>query len=88
VTELEEALHALPEVREAIVVARDGPHGNVLVAFYTTGGADLSSDSIAAAMSRFPPEVIPKEYVRIAEMPVTRSNKIDRKALAQRQARE
>jgi acyl-coenzyme A synthetase/AMP-(fatty) acid ligase len=88
VTELEEALLALPAVREAVVVARDGPHGNVLVAYYTTGGADLSSESIDEAMSRFPTEIIPKEYVRLAEMPVTRSNKIDRKALAERRTRE
>jgi acyl-coenzyme A synthetase/AMP-(fatty) acid ligase len=88
VTELEEALLALPLVREAVVVARDGPHGNVLVAYYTIDGADLSSETIDAAMSRFPTEIIPKEFVRLAEMPITRSNKIDRKTLAERQTRK
>jgi amino acid adenylation domain-containing protein len=80
-TDLEEALLALPDVHEAVVVPREGPHGNVLVAYYTTGGADLSSESVAGAMARFPIEIIPKQFVRLAAMPVTRSNKIDRKAL-------
>jgi amino acid adenylation domain-containing protein len=85
VTELEEALLALPDVREAVVVAGDGPHGNELVAYYTTGGGtDLRSDSIVAAMRRFPTEIVPKKFVRLAEMPVTRSSKIDRKQLAER----
>ena len=35
-------------------------------------------------MSRFPTEIVPKKFVRLAEMPVTRSNKIDRKGLAER----
>ena len=85
VTELEEALLALSDVREAVVVARDGPHGNELAAYYTTGGGvDLRSDAVAAAMRRFPTEIVPKAFVRLAEMPLTRSNKIDRKALAER----
>jgi acyl-coenzyme A synthetase/AMP-(fatty) acid ligase len=90
VTEIEEALLALPDVREAVVVARDGPHGNVLAAFYTTGGEDLSSATLLGAMSGFPTEIVPKEFVRLEEMPVTRGNKIDRKRLAEggRQASE
>jgi len=83
VTEIEEALLALPNVREAVVVARDGPHGNVLAAYYTTTGADLPPGAALGAMSRFPPEIVPKEFVRLAEMPVTGSNKIDRKRLAE-----
>jgi acyl-coenzyme A synthetase/AMP-(fatty) acid ligase len=84
VTELEDALLALPEVREAVVVAREGPHGNELVAYYTTGGSDLPSGKVTEAMSRFPTEIVPKDFVRLAEMPVTGSNKIDRKGLAER----
>lgn len=88
VTELEEALLALPDVREAVVVARAGPHGNELVAYYTTGGdTELPSAAVAAAMSRFPTEIVPKKLVRLAEMPVTRSNKIDRRNLAERGTR-
>ncbi|HUO66626.1 MAG TPA: AMP-binding protein [Gammaproteobacteria bacterium] len=85
VTELEEALLALPDVREAVVVASAGPHGNELAAYYTTGdGADVPSAAIDAAMRRFPTEVVPKRFVRLEEMPVTPSNKIDRKGLAER----
>ena len=85
VTELEGALLALPDVREAVVVARSGPHGNELAAYYTTGAdADLPTATVIAAMSRFPTEIVPKKFVRLAEMPVTRSNKIDRKGLAER----
>jgi amino acid adenylation domain-containing protein len=85
VTELEGALLALPDVREAVVVARSGPHGNELAAYYTTGAdTDLPTATIIAAMSRFPTEIVPKKFVRLAEMPVTRSNKIDRKGLAER----
>jgi amino acid adenylation domain-containing protein len=85
VTELEEALLAVPDVREAVVVAHAGPRGNELVAYYTTAdGTDLSLAMVDAAMRRFPTEIVPKRFVRLAEMPVTRSNKIDRKALAER----
>ena len=84
VAELEEALLALPEVREAVVVAREGMHGNELVAYYTTAGSDLRAEDVAAAMSRFPTEIIPKDFVRLAAMPITPSNKIDRKGLAER----
>ncbi len=85
VTELEEALLALPDVREAVVVQRAGPRGNELVAYYTTGGGtELGFAMVDAAMSRFPTEIVPKRFVRLAEMPVTRSNKIDRKGLAER----
>jgi len=85
VTELEEALLALPDVREAVVVKRAGSRGNQLVAYYTTGGdMDVPPAVVASAMSRFPTEIVPKEFVRLAEMPVTGSNKIDRKGLAER----
>lgn len=85
VTELEEALLALPDVREAVVVARSGAHGNELAAYYTTvGGGDLPRDIVVAAMSPFPTEIVPRAFVRLAEMPLTRSNKVDRKALAER----
>jgi amino acid adenylation domain-containing protein len=84
VTDIEEVLIAVPEIREAVVVARDdGPHGNVLIAYYTTSGADLSPDALRGALSSFPVEIIPKEFVRLDEMPVTRSNKIDRRKLAE-----
>ena len=59
-------------------------HGNELVAYYTTGGSDLRAEDVAAAMSRFPTEIIPKDFARLAAMPITPSNKIDRKRLAER----
>ncbi len=86
VTDIEEALLGLPDVQQAVVVADgDGRHGNELVAYYTTrAGMELAPGALLKAFDgRVPAEVIPKRFIRLDEMPVTRSNKIDRRKLAE-----
>ncbi len=84
-TDVEETLLAVPGVTEAVVVARRmGRGGNVLTAFYKAlrGAVLTEADLRARLRGRFPLEVVPKAFVRVEEMPVTKSNKIDRARLA------
>jgi amino acid adenylation domain-containing protein len=89
-TDVEEALLDVAGVKEAVVVARDtGAHGHVLIAYYTSDSkSDLSHADLRAGLrQRFPSEVIPKEFIRLDAIPVTKSNKIDRRKLTQDSAR-
>lgn len=90
ITDVEETLLALPDVKEAVVVARDTVSlGHVLIAYYTSAtNANLADDVLRASLlDRFPVEIVPKEFVRLDRMPLTPGNKIDRAKLAADDAR-
>ncbi|HEY3571702.1 MAG TPA: amino acid adenylation domain-containing protein [Thermoanaerobaculia bacterium] len=74
--EIEAALAALPDVREAVVVAREGR----LVA-YVTGGAKV--DALRAALrERLPDFMVPAVFVTLDVLPLTPNGKVDRQALS------
>jgi amino acid adenylation domain-containing protein len=85
--EIEARLAELPGVRQAVVVAReDGPGATRLIAYYSSD--DDSEDDAGNArrlrgelMRRLPEYMVPLNYVRLAQMPLTRNGKIDRRAL-------
>ena len=73
--EIEAALTALPGVREAVVVAREGR----LVA-YVTG--DASADELRQALrERLPDAMVPAAFVTLETLPLTPNGKVDRRAL-------
>lgn len=83
--EIEAALAAHPEVREAVVLAREDPPGRSwLVAYVTPRGAREALDAADLRWSlreRVPDYMVPARFVVLDEMPLTLNKKIDRKAL-------
>lgn len=93
--DVEAALRSAPDVAEAVVEAVPAPGGgSELAAFVILGdaepnghGPDLIDRRIAEHCAlRVPADVVPRRIVRLTEWPLTRSAKIDRKALRERYA--
>ncbi|WP_405540335.1 amino acid adenylation domain-containing protein [Streptomyces sp. NBC_00075] len=82
--EIEQALRALPSLAEAAVVARELPgRGDSLVAYVVpAGAASLSAESLYEALAvTLPGYMVPRVFVRLDRLPLTRNGKADRKAL-------
>lgn len=79
--EIEARLGGLPDVREAIVIARDAPGGAQLVGYVTASGAVAEAAMKAALASDLPDIMVPSAIVTLDAMPLTPNKKIDRKAL-------
>jgi len=81
--EIEAQLLAQPEVREAVVVAQDGPAGARLVA-YLAAHADHSIDPAAVKerLARVLPDyMVPRLIIGLDALPLNANGKVDRKAL-------
>ncbi len=82
--EIETALHALPGVRAAAVIARqDVPGTKRLVAYIVPAGAAAPSEDTLRdhLRARLPEYMVPSAFVMLAQLPLTRNGKIDRDAL-------
>ncbi len=85
--EIEAALLALPEIREAAVLAReDHPGERTLVAYVVpaapNGTEAPAAGELAARLRRGLPDVmVPSFFVPLAALPLTPNGKLDRKAL-------
>ncbi|HVR96986.1 MAG TPA: amino acid adenylation domain-containing protein, partial [Thermoanaerobaculia bacterium] len=75
--EVEAALLALPSVREAVVVARDG----ALAAYVSLTGAVTEGALRDALRERLPAPFVPSDFVILDALPRTPNGKVDRKAL-------
>ncbi|MGY3438339.1 MULTISPECIES: MupA/Atu3671 family FMN-dependent luciferase-like monooxygenase [unclassified Marinovum] len=77
--EIEARLEALEGVKQAVAVVRDG---ETLVAFYD---GDLSASQMRHAMAaQVPGYMVPSQFHKVIEFPLTPNRKIDRQALASR----
>ena len=83
--EIEAQLSRLPEVREAVVVARqDEGTGEKRLVAYVTGreGARPEIAGVRAALSQWLPDyMVPAAFVVLDALPLNRNGKIDRRAL-------
>src|SRR5262249_53732049 len=81
--EVEAALAALPTVREAVVVIREGPGGARLVAYVAGPGPRRPGvGAMRRALSeRLADRAIPARFVFVDSLPRTPNGKIDRAAL-------
>ncbi|NPU92067.1 MAG: non-ribosomal peptide synthase/polyketide synthase [Gammaproteobacteria bacterium] len=81
--EIESALAALPQVREAVVVIReDRPGDKRLVAYLVAAGTQLDlADLRVALKQRLPDYMMPNHFQVLDALPLTGNGKIDRKAL-------
>ncbi|MBB4846264.1 amino acid adenylation domain-containing protein, partial [Paucibacter oligotrophus] len=81
--EIEAQLLAQPEVREAVVVARDGPGGARLVGYVSTvAGQAIEAGELRERLGRqLPDYMVPSAVVVLDALPLNANGKVDRKAL-------
>ena len=82
--EVESALEQHPAVREAVVVAREGPEGDKRLAAYVVPRrepAPTGPELRRHLTARLPDPMIPATYTVVGELPRTPSGKVDRLAL-------
>ncbi|TJZ63961.1 non-ribosomal peptide synthetase [Chitiniphilus eburneus] len=81
--EVEAQLLAQPGVREAVVVAQDGPAGARLVGYVAAHqGHSLDSTALRAALSTCLPDyMVPSVLMLLDALPLNPNGKVDRKAL-------
>lgn len=81
--EVEAMLARHPAVGRAAVTARDGPAGRHLVAYIVpTPGAEPTSASLRAHLSTVLPDyMVPSTFIKLDDLPLTPSGKLDRAAL-------
>jgi amino acid adenylation domain-containing protein len=86
--EIEAALIRIPDVRDAVVLARDEAGGKRLTAFLVPRpGASLTAGALRAALrDRLPEHMIPADFVVLAALPLTPNGKVDRLALTMSRA--
>ncbi|MFL6234775.1 MAG: amino acid adenylation domain-containing protein, partial [Thermoanaerobaculia bacterium] len=79
--EIEAALAKYPQVREAVVMAReDGDRGKRLVAYVTPRGSS-SSELRSFLRESLPDYMVPSAFVHLDTLPLSTNGKVDRKAL-------
>ncbi|MGA8474517.1 MAG: amino acid adenylation domain-containing protein, partial [Candidatus Cybelea sp.] len=82
--EIEGRLREHPDVREAVVVAReDTPGDKRLVAYYTGAeGAEFGASELRAHLQAVLPEyMVPAAYVALEQLPLLPNGKLDRRSL-------
>jgi pyochelin synthetase len=82
--EIESHLAALDAVTQAVVVRQESPGGDRLVAHLTGPDRQDDGDLRAHLAARLPAYMVPSEFVWHQRLPLTRNNKVDRAALADR----
>jgi amino acid adenylation domain-containing protein len=79
--EIEAVLAAHPDVREAVVVARNDAPGDARLVAYVAGDS-VSTDAVRAfARERLPEHMVPSAFVAMDALPLSPNGKIDRRAL-------
>ncbi|HWM94193.1 MAG TPA: non-ribosomal peptide synthase/polyketide synthase [Thermoanaerobaculia bacterium] len=81
--EVEAALARFPGVRECVVVVREDRPGDRRLAGYvvSAGAAPSQGDLRAFLGSRLPDYMVPSAFVALPALPLTRTGKVDRRAL-------
>ena len=82
--EIEAALERQPGVAQAVVVAREDPQADKILAAYVVAkaGTSVSTDSLRSALeAALPNYMVPSHFVILDTLPLTANGKIDRNAL-------
>jgi amino acid adenylation domain-containing protein len=89
--EIEAALLSYPDIREAIVLAREDRASDLRLVAYLVGqegAAPQASDLRAHLGTRLPEYMIPSTFVALPQLPLSPNGKVDRKALPAPEAQE
>ncbi|MER5729486.1 amino acid adenylation domain-containing protein [Streptomyces sp. NPDC002138] len=82
--EVEGALLAHPAVTGAVVTSATDGQGRVFLTAHVTGDPAVPDTALRAHLgTTLPPHLMPRRFVRLAELPTTRGGKADRRALAE-----
>ncbi|MDN3695556.1 amino acid adenylation domain-containing protein [Chryseobacterium tructae] len=80
--EIENQLQEYPEVKQAVVLAKENKSGlKYLVGYYVSEKAYASSDLTAFLSEVLPEYMVPAAFVHLTSLPLTINGKLDRKAL-------
>ncbi|SDY75283.1 amino acid adenylation domain-containing protein [Nitrosomonas sp. Nm33] len=81
--EIEAQLLHQPAVREAVVVAKEGPSGTRLVAYVSLqAGSTVTTEALREALAQILPDyMLPSAIVVLESLPLNANGKIDRKRL-------
>ncbi|MDR9878604.1 amino acid adenylation domain-containing protein [Pseudomonas allii] len=81
--EIEASLQALPQLREAAVIAQSSPTGTQLVAYVVAAnGQSVDSLALAATLRQSLPDyMVPGHWVVLDALPLNNNGKLDRRAL-------
>jgi natural product biosynthesis luciferase-like monooxygenase protein len=83
--EIEAALLRSPDVREAAIVVPAGRPANELIAYVVSQSEALDERAVKEDLrTQLPEHMIPRDVVRVTELPRTSNGKLDRRALASR----
>ncbi|MEM0939407.1 MAG: amino acid adenylation domain-containing protein, partial [Bacteroidota bacterium] len=80
--EIEKTLSMVPGVQQCCIVAREDHHGDKhLMAYFVTAETGKKTFLQEQLLQRLPKYMVPKLWVRLDELPLTSSGKVDRKSL-------
>ncbi len=82
--EIETALEAQPDIKQAVVVAREDQSGDKILAAFLVPkpGSSVNPDALRAALSAaLPGYMVPTHFLSLDRLPLTANGKIDRNAL-------
>ncbi|HEU4556219.1 MAG TPA: amino acid adenylation domain-containing protein, partial [Longimicrobium sp.] len=81
--EVEARLREHPDVREAVVLAREDVPGERRLVAYWVGGEEVEAEVLRSHLGeRLPEHMVPAAFVRLDALPLTPNGKLDRKALS------
>ncbi len=86
--EIENAIRALPCIRDVVVVAKPVGQGTVQLAAYLVSDEEHTTEAVLDQIreyivQRLPQPMIPRDFAFVPMIPLTRNGKADRKALLQ-----
>ncbi|RAP57228.1 non-ribosomal peptide synthetase [Oleiagrimonas sp. MCCC 1A03011] len=80
--EIETALIEHPDIREAVVIAREDAAGDRALVAYYVGAGGLAADTLRTHLSeRLPKHMIPMAFVGMEALPLLPNGKLDQRAL-------
>ncbi len=80
--EIETVLAGCRGVRQAVVVVREDGQGQKRLVAYVVPGGEMDKEGMEWHLQeKLPDYMVPRQWIELAEMPLTTSGKIDRKAL-------